>query len=125
MGLEQKQISRNKRNNSTKKNYVFYSIMIAIPIIIIISLEVILTFTGYGTNYKLFIPTPTPESSFIGIDYNATKKYFTELTNVPTPRKDLFLKEKPENTFRIFVIGYLFASIRRWWKHQGVENKLD
>ena len=60
---------------------------------------------NYGGNSSLFISTPNEASIYYGINLNVGKRYFHHSDFNPTPRKDLFLKEKPKNGFRIFVLG--------------------
>jgi lysophospholipase L1-like esterase len=68
-------------------------------------LEAGLRLSGYGGDSTLFIPTPDRRSSYYGINRNVGKRFFFMDSFIPTPRKDLFLREKPENCYRIFVLG--------------------
>lgn len=60
---------------------------------------------NYGENLALFVSTPDASSPYYGINQVVGKRYFTKLHDLPTPRIDLFLKEKPANGYRIFVLG--------------------
>lgn len=88
-----------------RKKYVFGIITIALPLLIIFLLEISLNLANYGNSYDLFVSTPTSESSYLGISFDAIKKYFNKIDDIPSPRKDLFLKKKPDNGFRIFILG--------------------
>lgn len=88
-----------------EKEKVFWLITISLPFLVLVLLEFGLRIFNYGVNVKLFIPLPDETSKFYGINLEVSKRYFTKLGDVPTPRKDLFLKEKPKNGYRIFVLG--------------------
>ncbi len=59
----------------------------------------------YGGNLDLFIPVPDEHSEYLMNNPNVGQRYFHKQTNIPNPTKDLFLKNKPENSYRIFVLG--------------------
>lgn len=100
---------KNKAKNSSRltksKKRVFWIILIMIPIFILVSTEALLHLFNYGDDTKLFVSTPNEESPYYGINTKVAKRYFYSSSFVPTPRKDLFLKEKPKNGYRIFVLG--------------------
>jgi len=68
-------------------------------------IEIALRYMNYGMNIPLFVSIPDETSKYYGINLDIAKRYFTKLSDVPTPRKDLFLKVKPNNGYRIFVLG--------------------
>ena len=84
---------------------IFLIITILLPLIILVLLEIGLRVFHYGNNTALFVSIPDENSKFYGINLEVAKRYFTKLSDVPTPRKDLFLKVKPGNGYRIFVLG--------------------
>ena len=87
------------------KRIIYLLITFLIPVIILVLLEVSLRIFNYGVDTTLFISIPDSSSSYYGINLNVARRYFIQLSDVPTPRKDLFLKVKPKNTYRIFVLG--------------------
>jgi len=92
------------KSTHTKKG-IFYSITVLIPFFMFVFLEIGLRIFNYGGNTDLFVSTPDVTSKYFGINLEIAKRYFTTLSDVPTPRKDLFLKVKPQNGYRIFVLG--------------------
>jgi lysophospholipase L1-like esterase len=87
------------------KRLIFLAITFLLPVLIIILLETGLRIFHYGIDTTLFVPIPDSSSAFYGINLNVARRYFTELSTIPSPRKDLFLRVKPKNTYRIFVLG--------------------
>lgn len=87
------------------KNVAFKIITILIPFIILAGIEGILRLSGYGDDFSLFIQNPQEGyEKYIKLNPDVGKKYFQKL-EYTKPGNDIFLKEKPENTFRIFVMG--------------------
>lgn len=92
------QISPNRRR-------IYSIISILIPIIFLIALELILRLTGYGDNHSLFITHPDEGfENYYVVNPEIGKKYFQKM-EYTAPAKDRFLKEKPEDVFRVFVMG--------------------
>jgi lysophospholipase L1-like esterase len=87
------------------KRVMFFCIMLLIPVILIVLIETGLMIFHLFPPVRLFIPTPYESSEYFGINTSIGERYFTKRTFSPTPRKDLFLRQKPENGFRIFVLG--------------------
>jgi tetratricopeptide (TPR) repeat protein/lysophospholipase L1-like esterase len=86
------------------KKIIFPVILIIFPLIFLVIIESFLRIINYGDNYNLFI-----ETDFYGKEYKKCnpdfgKKYFYRFPYT-SPANDMFLKFKPENCFRIFVIG--------------------
>jgi tetratricopeptide (TPR) repeat protein len=91
---------------STSKKRAFTIIALSIPVVLFLLLELGLRIGGYGGDLKLFMKfqgygggelyTPNP---------NFAARYFVNVRLVPTPSRDGFLVEKPENGLRLFVLG--------------------
>jgi tetratricopeptide (TPR) repeat protein len=90
---------------SPARKRAFTISLVALPIVLMILCELGLRMMHYGGNTALFVSIPDENSKYYGINLDVAKRYFTTLSDVPTPRKDLFLKVKPENGYRIFVLG--------------------
>lgn len=85
------------------KKILFIIILIAIPILIFVGFETVLRVINYGNDLKLFEPSKKYPGYF-QINPRVTKRFFTK--NPPTsPTNDIFLIQKPQNTYRIFVMG--------------------
>lgn len=90
----------------TKSKKLFFNIiLISLPIVLLLILEIFLRLFHYGDNMKVFIDYPGAEKlKHKIINPEIGKKYFSKI-DYSTPCHDMFLKEKPENGFRIFVMG--------------------
>jgi len=88
-----------------KRRYLFRIITLFIPLFFILILELSLRIFGYGINTDLFIPAYGDYSDYFKINPRVGNRFFMSQVNIPNPPNDLFLKKKPENGFRIFVLG--------------------
>jgi len=80
-------------------------VTLLLPLFLLLVLEAGLRIFNYGGDTHLFVSTPDETSKYYGINRNVGRRYFNENSFIPSPRKDLFLKEKPKNGYRIFVLG--------------------
>ncbi|MCI0471735.1 MAG: SGNH/GDSL hydrolase family protein, partial [Candidatus Aminicenantes bacterium] len=60
---------------------------------------------GYGGNLDLFITASGEYSHYKMCNPQVGKRFFFMQSNIPDPPNDIFLKEKPANGYRIFVLG--------------------
>jgi tetratricopeptide (TPR) repeat protein len=90
---------------SLGKRIVFALFLFLIAAGILLLAEGILRLFNYEGNLHLFIPAPEEVSNYYLCNPGIGKRYFYRQFTVPDPTKDLFLKEKPENGYRIFVLG--------------------
>ncbi len=79
--------------------------MILIPVLFFVGLELVLQLLQYGGNLSLFIPLKGEYQQYKTINPGVGKRFFFTQSTVPTPNNDVFLKEKPQNGLRIFVLG--------------------
>jgi len=98
-------IKKQNSELSPRKKRIFTLITILFPIFLLALLELFLHLFNYGGDMRLFVPTPHQDSGYYGINTDVGRRYFYMENFVPTPRKDLFLREKPRNGYRIFVLG--------------------
>lgn len=87
------------------KKGVFYGIMIAIPFLFFIILELGLRIGDYRGNLDLFIYPTIFDGEYALPNPNFTSRYFFATSSVPSPSDDVFLIDKPDNGFRVFVLG--------------------
>lgn len=87
-----------------RKKIFFYTIVILFPFFMLAILELTLRVFSYGDDLSLFVSSPDPR--YYEINRHVGERFFSksEIT-VPTPLSQYFLKEKPENGYRIFVLG--------------------
>lgn len=94
-----------KNYKAPKQNLVFKLITIFIPVFILVAFEGILRTAGYGDNLNLFVKNPIKGyEKYMIVNTEVGKKYFQKFEYTKPPN-DIFLADKPENTFRIFVMG--------------------
>ena len=90
---------------SLKKKVAFYAITLSIPLLFFVILEVVLRSVDYMGNTELFIDPDIPSNEYYMPNPNFTARYFFYTRTIPNPSSDVFLKNKPENAFRVFAMG--------------------
>ncbi|MBN2364900.1 MAG: hypothetical protein EH225_01975 [Calditrichaeota bacterium] len=90
---------------SQRQQKVFRLLLILTPVFFFVLLEMALRVFGYGENLALFVNAPEGYEKYRMINQRVSQRFFPGRKNTPTPPFDLFLKEKPENGYRIFVLG--------------------
>lgn len=87
------------------KRFTFFFIMLAIPVVFFLLLEGALRIAGFGGKLPLFIENPA-HTDYLLPRPDILSRYFPE-EHVPrvTMEANFFLKEKPENGFRLVVQG--------------------
>lgn len=94
-----------KKQPSGVKKLVFGSMLLLIPFVLLFLLELSLRIVSYGERYELFVNFPGKElKEHLIVNPVIGKKYFSKL-EFTNPSHDMFLKQKPKNGFRIFVLG--------------------
>ena len=88
-----------------KKKILFYTITLSIPFLFFLLVEVILRSTDYLGNTDLFVNPEISEGQYLMPNPNFAARYFFYTSTIPNPSIDAFLKDKPENSFRIFAMG--------------------
>lgn len=118
-----------------KKESIFKVITLLFPIILIFLIELILRISGYGVDYQLFRRVKVnnrPDYLLMNPKYG--EKYFKDKGFKPDNQSDLFLEEKTDSTFRIFVQGastavgfpfYYSGSFPRMLEHRLVQTFPD
>ena len=111
---------------STSRRIVFWVILVLLPFGLLILTELALRALGYGQDYPLFIDAPG-QPGYLTMNPNVSEKYFTTVENATLGNQELFLKEKSDRTFRVFVLGastglgypYLHnGSFHRWLRYR-------
>ncbi|MDZ7314969.1 MAG: GDSL-type esterase/lipase family protein [candidate division KSB1 bacterium] len=87
------------------KRIAFTILVWLLPLFILGMVELGLRIAGYAGAPKLFISAPKPYSHLLRINPTIARRYFRSDRMIPTPSHDTFLKSKPENGLRIFVLG--------------------
>ncbi len=90
---------------SNRKKTLFYAITFSIPILFFLIIEVSLRVIDYKGNNDLFIDPEIPDVEFLYPNPNFASRYFFYTNTVPSPSMDMFLAEKPTDSFRVFAMG--------------------
>ncbi len=90
---------------SGKKKILFTIVMFSIPILFLILLEVFLRMGNYRGDLDLFIYPERFGGQYGMLNHHYHEKFFFRTTTFSAGRGDVFLREKPANAFRIFVLG--------------------
>lgn len=107
-----KKVTDKKQNHKTtatlptkKPPKWFYIVLAIIPIVFVVLLELILRALNYGWEYKQFVSISDyyPNKQYLNPDL--PKKYFYNISNIPSVIPDGFDIKKQSNSFRIFVLG--------------------
>ncbi len=88
-----------------RRKRIFWVIILSFPIFFLIVLELVLQIFKYGGNFNLFISAPGVYSDYKICNPYVGRRYFFMQSSIPDPSNDLFLKVKPDNGYRIFVLG--------------------
>lgn len=88
---------------SALRNILLNAILVLIPVVILVIFELFLRMVNYGDDLRLFIPSKA-HTGYLEINQKVGKRYFTKLGNTK-PAYDIFLKNKPDSCYRIFVMG--------------------
>ncbi|NQT25318.1 SGNH/GDSL hydrolase family protein [candidate division KSB1 bacterium] len=99
----------NKTVNSLRatslKRILFFCIAVLLPFLFLCIFEIILQGIQYGGDLSLFVPAPLPFENYLKVNPNVGKRFFGRQSTLPVPSNDVFLQQKPENGYRIFVMG--------------------
>lgn len=88
-----------------RKRIVFYLITFATPVVFFILLELVLRLLGYGSTAPVAFIADTTDANFMIMNPAVGERYFPNKDFATVGAYDLFLKDKPENGFRVFVQG--------------------
>ncbi|UCF64001.1 MAG: hypothetical protein JSW33_15775, partial [bacterium] len=87
------------------KKRLFSILLILIPVVFFSVIELSLRLFNYGGNLDLFISGTSEYSPYKMCNPKVGFRFFYRQRSTPSPPLDLFLKDKVQNTFRVFVLG--------------------
>ena len=105
-----------------KRRRLFRLIALALPLILIIAIELLLRLFQYGYDTSVFISAPG-NKDYLVFNPDASKRYFTDPLMATMGNREPFRKIKQPGTIRIFVLGesttigypyYHNGSFHRW-----------
>lgn len=88
---------------SGQKKILFSMILILIPFVLFFILEISLRLFGVGNDLSLFVKS-NDYPGYFEINKKVSLRYFSKFEG-PGVSNDIFLIDKPENCYRIFVLG--------------------
>lgn len=102
--------SKGKRSSprvvlSRKKKIAFAFIAAVLSLASILLMEGCLRLFRYGGDPRLFVTAPVEGRRFLTCNREIGRQYFPCLAKAPKPSWDAFLKDKPSNGVRLFVLG--------------------
>lgn len=104
MGDSQKEENIKSNNGiSRKRKLIFNTILIAFTISLFLLLEFGLRIFSYGNDLRLFEKSEN-YPGYYEINQDVNLRYFSKIINT-SPTNDIFLVEKPDTCYRIFVFG--------------------
>jgi tetratricopeptide (TPR) repeat protein len=91
----------------SRSNFAFYLIAVLIPVLFFVLLEFGLRTFGYGQDLRLFVPADNKlfNEPYMVTNPDVANRYFSTGYFTPSPPDEYFRKNKPENGYRIFVMG--------------------
>lgn len=95
------------RNVSPNRKKLLYTLVLLFPVAFFGMLESGLRYFDYGSNLDLFVPAPAgfADKDFLMTNPEIAERYFSSQAYRPRPPDEFFLKQKPKNGYRIFVLG--------------------
>ena len=86
---------------------VFYAIAVLIPVLFFILFESALRVFDYGKDLRLFVPVVAEAGNeeYLTTNIDVANRYFPESYFTPSPPEEVFKKNKPDNGYRVFVMG--------------------
>lgn len=97
--------TKTNKKSVNKSPIIFYVIMFLIPLIILSGLEIGLRIFNYGRDLDAFITLSKDYEEYLFVNPDIPFRYAANMQTPPAVAQDAFLKEKPDSTFRIFVMG--------------------
>ncbi len=90
-----------------KRLYLFYTLALSIPLLFFVLFELGLRAFNYGDDQQLFIAAPEKGHNEPHLMTNplVAQRYFPRQGYIPEPPTELFRLNKPDNGYRIFVMG--------------------
>ncbi|KAA3661977.1 MAG: hypothetical protein DWQ10_03470, partial [Calditrichaeota bacterium] len=88
-----------------QKKILFWIGMVMLPVLFFVALEIGLQVGNYGGDLPLFIPASKDYPDYMQMNPDVSKRYFVRQKKSPRAPVDFFLREKPANGVRIFMMG--------------------
>ncbi len=91
---------------ASRKQTIFWAILIALPLMVLALAELSLRMAGYGGNLDLVVTKSMFGKTYYTLNPLVARRYFTSSDiALPEPSDDIFTVTKPPQTKRIFMLG--------------------
>ncbi|MGB5338420.1 MAG: hypothetical protein WBO06_04940, partial [Gammaproteobacteria bacterium] len=92
---------------SVNRTRLFHLVAFMLPLLFFLLLEAGLRLSGYGEARPLFVPAETDpaDNASLMLNHDVARRYFPGDGFIPLPTSDRFLQRKPDNGYRVFVLG--------------------
>lgn len=92
--------------DKTKSNKLYFRILSWVLVLVFFALiEILLRLFSYGTDMHLFVKQDSEAmEEYMKVNPHAGEKYFTRF-EATSGTEDVFLKKKPDNGYRVFLLG--------------------
>ncbi len=104
-GSEVEKTGRPNAPITRPRRILFSILLVLIPFLILGLVEAGLRTFGYGEDTRLFITAADELPQYFRVNPKVARRFFYMQSVLPAAPKDLFLKTKPENGLRMFVLG--------------------
>lgn len=92
--------------NLTRRRYAFFlAVTLALPLLLLISIEIALRLANPDGALALFVRAPAVNGDYLVANRSVGERWFSGIDNPPTPAPELFARGKPSRGFRVFVMG--------------------
>jgi tetratricopeptide (TPR) repeat protein len=107
---------------SPRRRRLYTGITLAVPVLLLLLVELGLRLAGYGSSYPLFVVNP-PQPEYLYPNQEVARRYFRDRTITPLPQLDFFRASKPSRTFRIVFQGESSAAGFPY-RHGGAPSRM-
>jgi|WetSurMetagenome_2_1015567.scaffolds.fasta_scaffold04394_5 tetratricopeptide (TPR) repeat protein len=92
--------------STSRRRFLFTLIVIAIPVLLLVLMEVMLRLAGLFAPEPLLVEVPNTDGRLVGFNPFVGRRYFdASQTAVPMLTPDVFLHAKTPSTFRVLCLG--------------------
>lgn len=91
--------------SARRKRTAFTVVTLLVPVLLLITVELLLRLASYGPNLDLFVKEESEGRTFFVMNPELKARYFSRTQFTPSTSLDFFQSPKPPGTYRIFCLG--------------------
>lgn len=84
---------------------VLLAVTLAFPLLLLGAIEVALRLANPKDRLGLFVRAPAVKGDYLVANGSVGERWFSGISRPPTPAPEIFAREKPTRSFRVFVMG--------------------